>query len=101
MRSVINTIANVTTSGMSRNQVRTAVAGVDTVRNSLRHLRLYAAPAHQRWGQFAGKQKPASGCVLSDKTQAPRETSDSLSRSSREPSRRRRPRESSCLGRCS
>jgi hypothetical protein len=94
MRSVINTIANVTTSGIGRNQVRTAVAGVDTVRNSLRHLRLYAAPAHQRWGQFAGKQKPAGAGPMPGE-------SDSLSRSSREPSRRRRPRESSCLSRCS
>jgi hypothetical protein len=103
MRHVINTIANVTTNGIVRNQVCTLVAGVDTVRASLHQMRLYAAPAHGRWDAadgdlaksqqpFAGKQKPAGtgpscgGCDLT-------------SRSCRESSRCRRPRESSCIAR--
>jgi hypothetical protein len=98
MRNVINTIANVTTSGISRNQVRTVTAGVDAVRASLHLMRLYAAPAPKRWGHpadkqaFAGKQQPAgTGPSLGG--------SDLLSRSCRESSRCRRPRESSCLAR--
>jgi hypothetical protein len=103
MRHVINTIANVTTNGIVRNPVRTIVAGVDMVRASLHLLRLYAAPALGRWDAadgdlakcqkpFAGKQKPAGtvpscgGC-------------DMTSRSCRESTRCRRPRESSCLAR--
>jgi hypothetical protein len=95
MRSVINTNINVTT--LNR-EVRTMVAGVVILRAASDVLRLYAAPAHQRWTHadgdqpFAGKQKPAllgpqpGGCDLS-------------SRSCRESSRCRRPRISSCLAR--
>lgn len=99
MRNVINTIANVTTNGIVRRQVRTIMAGVDALRAaSSRHLRLYAAPAHGRWDfvdgdqPFAGKQKPAKqGPQLGG--------SDLSSRSCREPSRCRRPRASGCLAR--
>jgi hypothetical protein len=93
MRNVINTAANVTTTAIVNRPVRTVMAGVDAMRASSHHLRLYTAPAHQRWGQFAGKQKPAGvGPVLGG--------SDQLSRCwSRESSRRRRPRVSSCLAR--
>ena len=74
MRNVINTIANVTASAIVNRQVRTVMAGVDTVRASSHLLRLYSAAAKPlaahaapapRWalafGQkpFAGKQKPA------------------------------------------
>jgi hypothetical protein len=94
MRNDINTIANVTTRGFGRNQVRTVMAGVDAVRASLHQLRLYAAPAPQRWAQFAGKRKPAgAGPSLGG--------SDSLSRSRRESSRCRRPRVLHCPARCS
>lgn len=64
MRSVINT--NVTVTTLS-NEVRTMVAGVVNTRAASHLLRLYAAPARQRWAQddgdqpFAGKQKP--GCL--------------------------------------
>lgn len=97
MRNVINTIANVTTNGISRNQVRTVKAGVDTVRASLHLMRAHAAPAPRYWAQpaqqaYAGKQKFAgTGSCLGK--------SDLLSRSCRESSRCRRPRESSCLAR--
>jgi hypothetical protein len=92
MRNVINTIANVTTSGIGRNQVRTVTAGVDAVRASLHLMRHYAAPAPKRWAQLAGKQQFAgTGPSLGG--------SDLLSRSCRESSRCRRPRESSCLAR--
>src|SRR5438477_2279045 len=93
MRSVINTVANVTTSAISNRLVRTVMAGVDGVRASSHDLRLYhaaahhAAPAPQRWAQqsFAGKQKPAgtgSGLGGSDLSRCTR----------RETSRCRRPR---------
>ena len=95
MRSVINTNINVTN---LRNEVRTMVAGVVILRAASHLLRLYAAPARQRWTHddgdqpFTGKQKP--GCL------GPMPGSDSLSRSCRESSRCRRPRVSSCLTRC-
>jgi hypothetical protein len=100
MRTVINTIANVTTSGISRNQVRTVTAGVDALRASSHLLRLHAAPAPQQWtyaeGQkaFAGKQKPAG-------TGSQPGESDVSRCSRRAMSRCRRPRASSCLARCS
>src|SRR5436305_6378348 len=62
MRSVINPVANVTTSAISNRLVRTVMAGVDGLRASSHELRLYhASPTPQRWAQesFAGKQKPA------------------------------------------
>jgi len=102
MRSVINTVANVTTSAISNRLVRTVMADVDVARASSHDLRLYhvaahdAAPAPQRWAQkpFAGKQKPAgTGSSLGG-------GSELLSRCSRrETSRCRRPRVSSCLAR--
>ena len=100
MRSVINSVANVTTSAISNRLVRTVMAGVDGVRASSHDLRLYtaaahhAAPAPQRWAQesFAGKQKPAGTGPMPG-------SSDLLSRSRRETSRCRRPRVSSCLER--
>ena len=93
MRNVINTTANVTTTAIVNRPVRSVMAGVDGVRASLHHLRLYTAPAAKRWGQFAGKQQPAgAGPVLG--------SSDELSRCSRRASsRRRRSRVSSCLAR--
>jgi len=98
MRTVINTIANVTTSGISRNQVRTVTAGVDTLRASSHQQRLYAAPAPQAWTYadgdkpFAGKQKPEGTGSMSG--------GSDLSRCSRRASSRcRRPRVSSCLER--
>ena len=99
MRTVINTIANVTTSGIGRNQVRTVKAGVDATRAlSLHLLRLHAAPAPQQWTYadgdkpFAGKQKPAGTGSMPGGSE--------LSRClSRELSRCRRPRVSSCLAR--
>ena len=100
MRSVINSVANVTTSAISNRLVRTVMAGVDAVRASSHDLRLYHAPAPQRWAQrsFAGKQKPAG-------TATPAGTGSSLGRSElsrcsrRETSRCRRPRVSSWLAR--
>jgi hypothetical protein len=98
MRNVINTIANVTASAIVNRQVRTVMAGVDTVRASSHLLRLYCAPAPQRWahahGQkpFAGKQKPAGIGSLpgsSELSRCPR----------RETSRCRRPRVSALLAR--
>ena len=95
MRSVINPVANVTTSAISNRLVRTVMAGVDGLRASSHDLRLYhAAPAPQRWAQesSAGKQKPAG-------------TGSSLGRSElsrcsrRDTSRCRRPRVSSWLAR--
>jgi len=95
MRNVINTNINVTT---LRNEVRTIVAGVVTLRADSHSLRLYAAPAHGSWAHddgdqpFAGKQKPARMGSMpggSDLTSRPRERS----------SRCRRPRVSSCLRR--
>jgi hypothetical protein len=98
MRTVINTIANVTTNGLSRNQVRTVKAGVDTLRASSHHQRLFAAPAPQEWtyakGQLAiaGKQKPEGiGSMPGE--------SDISRCSRRDTSRCRRPRVSNCLAR--
>jgi len=94
MRSVINSVANVTPSAISNRLVRTVMAGVDGLRASSHQLRLYTAPAPQRWAQesFAGKQKSAG-------------TGSSLGRSElsrctrRDTSRCRRPRVSSWLAR--
>ena len=98
MRNVINSNINVTT---LRNEVRTIVAGVVTLRAASHSLRLYAAPAHQGWAHddgdqpFAGKQKPASMGSMPGRC-------DLTSRPSRERSSRcRRPRVSSCLARFS
>ena len=100
MRTAINTTANVTTNAIAIRTVRTVMAGVDALRASSHHLRLYAAPAPQHWdhanGQkpFAGKQKPAGMGPM------PGSGSELLSRCSRrETSRCRRPRVSSCLAR--
>ena len=100
MRNVINTVANVTTSAIANRLVRTVVAGVDGLRASSHHLRLYAAAAHaapapRQWTQkpFAGKQKPAG-------TGSSRTGGSELSRCSRrETSRCRRPRVSALLAR--
>ena len=104
MRSVINTIANVTTNAIANRTVRTVMAGVDASAPSLRHQRLYAAPAPQHWDHadgdkpFAGKQKPAGTA-----TQAGTGSSlggSELSRCTRrDTSRCRRPRVSSWLAR--
>lgn len=98
MRSVINTNINVTT---LTNEVRTVVAGVVTLRADSHLLRLYAAPARQRWAQddgdqpFTGKQKPECLGPMPG-------GSDITSRCSRRASSRcRRPRVSSCLARFS
>ena len=99
MRTVINTIANVTTCGIVRNQVRTVKAGVDATRAlSLHLLRLHAAPAPQQWTYadgdkpFAGKQKPEGiGSMPGE--------SDTSRCSRRAMSRCRRPRVSSCIAR--
>ena len=96
MRSVINTNVTVTT---LNNEVRTMVAGVVTLRAASHLLRLYAAPARQRWAQddgdqpFTGKQKP--GCL------GPMPGgSEPISRCSPGTSSRcRRPRVSSCSSR--
>lgn len=97
MRSVINTNINVTT---LTNEVRTMVAGVVILRAASHLLRLYAAPARQRWTQddgdqpFTGKQKPE--CL------GPMPAGSETSRCShRASSRCRRPRVSSCLARFS
>ena len=98
MRIVINTVANVTTNAIANRHVRTVMAGVDALRASSQHLRLYTAPAPQQWtfanGQkpFAGKQKPAG-------TGSTPGSSDLSRCSRRETSRCRRPRVSSCLAR--
>ena len=98
MRNVINTIANVTANAIVNRQVRTVMAGVDGVRASSHLLRLYFAPAPQRWthaiGQkpFAGKQTPAG-------TGSTPGSSDLSRCSRRETSRCRRPRVSSCIAR--
>jgi len=98
MRTVINTIANVTTSGIGRNQVRTVKAGVDARALSLHLLRLHAAPAPQQWtyadGQepFAGKQKPEGIGSMPG-------SSDTSRCSRRAMSRCRRPRVSALLAR--
>jgi len=97
MRSVINTIANVTTNAIANRTAVTVMAGVDTSRAS---QRLYAAPAPQHWDHadgdkpFAGKQKPAGTGSL------PGSSSEQLSRCSRRAmSRCRRPRGSTCIAR--
>ena len=98
MRNVINTTANVTTNAIVNRTVRTVLAGVDAMRASSHHLRLYTAPALQGWfaanGQkpFAGKQTPAGTATSPGRSE--------LSRCSRrEMSRCRRPRVSSCIAR--
>jgi len=101
MRSVINTVANVTSVAIANRVVRTVMAGVDGLRASSQDLRFYHAAANQhaapapRWAHkpFAGKQKPAgTGPSLGNGSE--------LSRCSRrEMSRCRRPRVSSCLAR--
>ena len=103
MRNVVNTIANVTNTAIANRQVRTVMAGVDTLRASSHLLRLYnpaahAAPAPQQWtcayGQkpFSGKQKPeGTGSIPGD---------SDLSRCTRRAtSRCRRPRVSALLAR--
>jgi hypothetical protein len=98
MRTVINTVANVTATAIVNRTVRTVVAGVDGLRAFSHHQRLYAAPAPQQWTHadgdkpFAGKQKPAGTGFIPGGSE--------LSRCSRrEMSRCRRPRVSSCLAR--
>jgi hypothetical protein len=98
MRNVINTIANVTANAIVNRQVRTVMAGVDGVRASSHLLRLYFAPAPQRWTHaigekpFAGKQKPAGiGSIPGG--------SDLSRCTRRETSRCRRPRVSALLAR--
>jgi hypothetical protein len=97
MRTAINTIANVTTTAIANRLVASVVAGVDVLRTSLHHQRLFAAPAPREWtyaeGQaFAGKQKlEGIGSTPSD---------SDLSRCMRRASSRcRRPRISGCLER--
>lgn len=59
MRSTLNAIANLTTTGIANVLVRTVVAGVDALRGSAPlAMRLYAAPPAKPWPQFSGKQKP-------------------------------------------
>jgi len=111
MRSVINSVANVTTSAIANRLVRTVMADVDVARASSHDLRLYhvaahdAAPAPQRWAQkpFAGKQKPAAGLPAGS---GPSLGGSELSRCMRRETslgllaaQRRRPRVSSCLAR--
>ena len=104
MRNAINTTANVTTIAIVNRSVRTAMVGVDALRTSPRHLRLYSAPALHRWAHFAsrkqsaaarkqqlaGKQKPAA-CLGGQGMPG-----GDASRLERAP-RCRRPRLSSCL----
>ena len=103
MRSVINPVANVTTSAIANRLVRTVMAGVDVARASSHDLRLYhAAPAPQRWAQksFAGKQKPAGPAMSAGTGPSLGSGSELLSRCSRrDTSRCRRPRVSSWLAR--
>jgi len=107
MRSVINSVANVTTSAIANRLVRTVMAGVDAARASSRELRLYhaaahqAAPAPQRWAHkpLAGKQKPAAGLPAGSGPSLG-SGSELLSRCTRRAmSRCRRPRVSSWLAR--
>ena len=112
MRSVINTVANVTTSAIANRLVRTVMADVDVARASSHDLRLYhvaahhAEPAQQRWAQkpFAGKQKPAGPAMSAGTGPSLGGGSELLSRCSRRETslgllaaQRRRPRVSSCL----
>ena len=104
MRIVINTVANVTTNAIVNRSVRTVMAGVDALRASSHHLRLYTAPASQAWS-FASGQKPALGLKPLAGKQKPAGTgstpgsSDQSRCSRRETSRCRRPRVSSCIAR--
>ena len=94
MYSVINTNINVTT---LRNEVRTIVAGVETLRAASHSLRLYAAPARGRWAHDDGDQ-PFAGKQMTAKQGSKPGGSDQMSRCLRdESSRCRRPRVSSCL----
>ena len=52
MRTVINTIANVTTNAIANRTVRTVVAGVDALRASLHLQRPHAAPAPPKTGNI-------------------------------------------------
>jgi hypothetical protein len=98
MRTVVNTIANVTTTAIANRQVRTVLAGVDTLRASSHLQRLHAAPAPQQWTYangdkpFAGKQKPAGTGSMPGGSELSRCLSRELSRCGR-------PRVSSCLAR--
>ena len=98
MRTVINTIANVTTTAIANRQVRTVVAGVDALRASSHHLRLFAAPAPQQW-TYADGDKPFAGKQKPEGTGSMPGGSDLSRCSSRASSRCRRPRVSSCLAR--
>ena len=99
MRSVINTVANVTTRAISNRLVRTVMAGVDALRASSHHLRLYTAPAPQQWTNASG-QKPFAGKQKPEGIGSTPGSSDLLSRCSRrDTSRCRRPRVSSWLAR--
>jgi hypothetical protein len=112
MRSVINTVANVTSVAIANRVVRTALAGVDGLRASSQDLRFYHAAAQHaapapRWAHkpFAGKQKPAgtamqAGAAMQAGTGPSLGGGSELSRCSRrEMSRCRRSRVWRCLAR--
>ena len=98
MRNVINTIANVTANAIVNRQVRTVMAGVDTVRASSHLLRLYFAPAPQRWTHALG-QKPKAGKQKPECTGSLPGGSELSRCTRRETSRCRRPRVSALLAR--
>ena len=98
MRIVINTVANVTTNAIANRHVRTVMAGVDALRPSSHHLRLYAAPAPQHWTSAHGQQ-PFSGKQMPEATVSKPGCSDLSRCTRRDTSRCRRPRVSSCIAR--
>jgi hypothetical protein len=61
MRTIINTIANLTTSGISRNQVRTVKAGVDVLRASSHLQRLHAAGKRSDRAKMSGNPAGRAG----------------------------------------
>jgi hypothetical protein len=98
MRNVVNTIANVANTAIANRQVRTVMAGVDGLRASSHLLRLYSAPAPQRWAHADG-QKPFAGKQKPEGTGSCPDASDRSRCTRRETSRCRRPRVSALLAR--
>ena len=99
MRTVINTIANVTTSGIVRiRSARSWQALMTHARTLPASIALYAAPAPQQWTMpTAISRLPAN---KSRQAPGPCPAAATLSRCSRRAmSRCRRPRVSSCLAR--